>query len=797
MVESGQLNRVWSAAVSIFHEMRERRIIPAIGVYIGASWVVVEILDRLVERYLLSPYITDIAFWGLYSMLPAVFLMSWTHGRPGKDKTTRVEKVGVPINIIATLGLLITVFGGKDMGAAANLVTVANELGEQEQHYVPRDSFRRRTAVFFWENQSGDPELDWLQYGITDLLVQDLQQNPFLLVTSPWNNLANGFHARMKQAGFEDGLNLPLSLMREIAVSANRPYFLEGDLRRNGEQLEIAVRVWESETLTRLGEVREQGWDTLTLVDRLSEGVRDVLDVPSGKGRLADDLPLAETYGESEAAHKEYIAAMNVLLFENDWEASNAHYDRALEIDPDFVLAWFMKGVNQFEQGDIPGAQQSLAAAQKLDYRLPARDQVLLKGFTYRISGEQEKLEKFLRLQVRLQGDASSQRSLARFLMITGRLEEAKQAFKLAMEKDSSDLGGYHHLALLERATGNLDAAIDYARLYNEKKQEDTNGLILLGHLMIDAGDMESARDFYEQAQLLEDPPLAPTLSLALLAVRQGEWTSARSLLDEARSMAPTSIQMARVLQVEIMLEYRLGRIRKAIDLTSQQLEYTRQSIRPVQQVIAYSVPVVQYSLMLDDIDLAEETLQAAKPMLQAPMDQFLSFSEANILARKGEFEAAYAVLEKGRAAIELFKADYLAFQIPLTAGVIAAEQEEWTTAARQFEEAIHKAERSILGSELHMRMSLMYGACAEMHVRAGELDLAQEVLDVAFRRDSSAPGLWFARSLLQQARGNDQMALASVNYALAIWNEANPDYIDYQAAAALRDDLMAIPATN
>ena len=783
--------------MSIFHELRERRIIPAIGVYIGASWVVVEILDRLVERYLLSPYITDIAFWGLYSMLPAVLLISWTHGRPGKDKTTRLEKAGVPINLIATLGLLITVFGGKDMGAAADLVTVANELGEQEQHYVPRDSFRRRTAVFFWENQSGDPALDWLQYGITDLLVQDLQQNPFLLVTSPWNNRANGFHARMKQAGFEDGLDLPLSLMREIAVDANRHYFLEGDIQRNGEQLEITVRVWESDTLTRLGEVRQQGWDTLTLVDRLSEGVRDVLDVPSGKGRLFEDLPLAETYGESEAAHKEYIDAMNAVLFQNDWEASNTHYDRALEIDPAFVLAWFMKGVNQFDQGDIPGARQSLAEAQKLDYRLPERDQATLKGFTYRISGEQEKLEKFLRLQVRLQGDASSQRKLARFLMITGRLEEAKHAFKLAMEKDSSDLGGFHHLALLERATGNLDAAIDYAHRYNDKKQEDSTGLILLGHLMIDAGDMESARDFYEQAQLLEDPPLAPTLCLALLAVRQGEWTNARSLLDEARSMAPTSIQMARVLEVESMLEIRLGRITRAIELTEQQLEFTRQSIQPVQQVFAYSVPVVQYRLMLNDVERAEETLQTGQSMLQPPMDQFLSFSEAGILAKRGEFEASHAALEKGRAAIELFKADYLAFQVPLAAGTIAVEQEEWTTAARHFEEAIRKAEGSILGSELHMRMSLMYGACAAIHVRAGELDLAQEVLDAASRRDSSEPSLWFARSLLQQARGNTQMALASVNYALAIWSEADPEYVEYQAAVALRNDLMAFQAEN
>ncbi len=54
--------------------------------------------DQLVERYLLSPYLTDIVFWGLYSLIPAVVLVSWSYGRPGKDKATTAQKVGVPIS---------------------------------------------------------------------------------------------------------------------------------------------------------------------------------------------------------------------------------------------------------------------------------------------------------------------------------------------------------------------------------------------------------------------------------------------------------------------------------------------------------------------------------------------------------------------------------------------------------------------------------------------------------------------------------------------------------------------------
>jgi hypothetical protein len=127
-------------------EVRDRRILPAVGVYVASTWVLIEILDRLEERYLLTPYLTDIVFWGLYSLIPAVMLIAWTHGKPGKDKATRFEKVGVPINVIATLGLLITVFGGKDLNLTATQITVNNELGQQETHYIPSETYRRRMA---------------------------------------------------------------------------------------------------------------------------------------------------------------------------------------------------------------------------------------------------------------------------------------------------------------------------------------------------------------------------------------------------------------------------------------------------------------------------------------------------------------------------------------------------------------------------------------------------------------------------------------------------------------------------
>ena len=61
-------------------ELRERRVLPAIGVYVASSWVAIEILDRLTERYGLSPYLTDLVFWGLFSLIPAVCILAWAFG---------------------------------------------------------------------------------------------------------------------------------------------------------------------------------------------------------------------------------------------------------------------------------------------------------------------------------------------------------------------------------------------------------------------------------------------------------------------------------------------------------------------------------------------------------------------------------------------------------------------------------------------------------------------------------------------------------------------------------------------
>ncbi len=774
-------------------EMRQRRILPAVGVYVASSWVLIEILDRLVERYLLSPYLTDIIFWGLYSLIPAVMLIAWTHGKPGKDKATRLEKVGVPINLIATLGLLISVFGDKDLDLAATQITVNNELGQQETHYIPSETFRRRMVVFFWENESGDPELDWLQYGITELLVQDLQQDPFVLATSPWDNFGNGFYAQLKQAGFSDGLDIPRTLMRKIAGQANRQYFIEGSLNKETDEYVLTARIWDTQTMAKVAELTESSWDIYSAIDNLSSEIRDALEVPEGSSRMAEDIPLTETYGESEAALKAYIQGLNARLFDNDFEAANRFFDQAVSIDPNFVMAWFLKAVNMVESGNLPAAQEALSKAQALDYRLPTRDRIQLKRIIYRLAGEHEKLMKFLLLQTQIRDDATSHNSLATMYMISGELENAKTEYLLALDRDALNVGIFLRMSALERATGNIEASIDYAHRYQQEKPEDIEANIQLGDLLRDSGELEAAKEHYKQAQVLQNAPVEPTLKLSVIASLKGDINAARDYLAEAEAYAQTPMDKVKVRQCAAQLEFRLGRVHEAIRQTEAQEEFLLQSRGTWEVTLNVYTPLIEYYIMLGDFDSAWDALNTAKSLLTPPLDKFLGFSEALIHAKEKDVDAALISLQHAEEIIDQLQLKFLQFEVYFIRARISEAEGDYEAMAKLNLKAIEHLNRSVVAGDLRLVVPLIFARVADAQIIIGNLDAAEQAIEAGSRADPSEPMLWLARARLQRARNMPQLALASVNYALAIWKDADENFIMAKKARVLSGELQRV----
>ena len=148
---------------SFFKDLIHRRVLQIIGVYIAVSWGVIQFLDWIVNRYLLSPYLVDLAMVILMSLIPSTLIVAYFHGRPGRDRWKKSEKIGIPVNIMITALLVLFIFSDKDLSKVSEQVTLEDETGKRIERTIPKTRFRKKIVLFYFKNETGDSSLDWLQ----------------------------------------------------------------------------------------------------------------------------------------------------------------------------------------------------------------------------------------------------------------------------------------------------------------------------------------------------------------------------------------------------------------------------------------------------------------------------------------------------------------------------------------------------------------------------------------------------------------------------------------------------------
>ena len=98
-----------------------------LAIYGAGCWTVVQIVEWIIDRYLISPHLTDLCLIGMLSFIPSVAIIAYFHGTPGRDKWHPIEKIGIPINIIASVLILFIAFYPKDLGAITETVIVEDD----------------------------------------------------------------------------------------------------------------------------------------------------------------------------------------------------------------------------------------------------------------------------------------------------------------------------------------------------------------------------------------------------------------------------------------------------------------------------------------------------------------------------------------------------------------------------------------------------------------------------------------------------------------------------------------------
>ena len=173
---------------SIASDLFERRVPQFVGLYFAVSWGIIQFMSWLVDRYLLSPHLVDLSLAIGLSMIPSILILAYFHGRPGKDKWNRIEKIVVPANLIISGIILVIFFYPKNLGAITKDITIEDFSGNKITKTIIKSEFRKSYVIFNFENNTANSSNDWLGKGIRFALSSDLSQDIYLSIGFPLRN---------------------------------------------------------------------------------------------------------------------------------------------------------------------------------------------------------------------------------------------------------------------------------------------------------------------------------------------------------------------------------------------------------------------------------------------------------------------------------------------------------------------------------------------------------------------------------------------------------------------------------
>jgi tetratricopeptide (TPR) repeat protein len=758
-------------------ELFRRRIPQILGAYLIGSWAVLEFADWAVNRYLLSPYLVDFAFALLALMAPSVLLLAWFHGAPGRDSWSRVEKIGIPLNLAVAGIVLFGVFQGRDLGAATTTVVVADEEGNELERVVPKSEFRRKVALFPFDNVSADTSLGWLQHGLPLAIYHDLRQDIFFDVQH-----AAYFAERLREAGFTAGVDVPLSLQREIARDTHRNYFLTGAITQAEGEIVVETSLYDAARGRLVSEAAASGNDPLALADLLSLQLKRDLEIPAQHVEESTDLPVAELVTASRSAFRDYVEGFRAVVLEGDWERAIRAANNARAADPSFAYAHMLAyQVLLLGNRGLEG-QEAVKAAVEHDYRLAERDGFAAKISYYHIVRRDiEKAVAVARMQTELfPDDVEGHASLAQLLAVQNDRPAAIAEYETILELDPSQYDVLQTIGGLYESMGEFESALDYYGRYVERFPDSERSFRVVGDLYRQLGEHEQARANYERALLVDPGSVESLIALGSLEHTTGRMQEAEARYEEAFEAASTSEQRAAVFEgLQEFYNWR-GQVRDAIEQRARRIEALQGSTHPPVQTAVHRLLSLDLFVRAGEPAAALDSLAAIQASFEPPWDLLGSLGAVVVFSELEDDERLSEAIKALNRMITALGYEYIRTLALWTEGRLNELQGDCESGLEKYSAAL---ELTPAQASLHTEI----GRCER---KLGRLAEATASLGRTLRVWPADAEALLELALVREEAGDREAALEQVNAALEVWAEADPGFEPAAEARALQTRL-------
>jgi serine/threonine protein kinase/tetratricopeptide (TPR) repeat protein len=470
---------------------------------------------------------------------------------------------------------------------------------------VVTSSGRKVVAVLYFKNMSQDPALDWLNGGLTEMMITNLGQVEGMEVLS-----TERIATIRKRLNIRPDQELPADVTPEVAREAAADAYVTGALVRLGpSRLRVDVHLQEVSTGKIVFTDKLESSDMngiFSMVDSMTLQVAEHLLQPQIPG-VAPNIEQVAT--SNVQAFRHYRACVD---YHDKFEFAKAvrECEEATRLDPQFALAYLQLVLSHMKQGEEDEAIAVIAQLEPLQNRLSRIRRMELQYWKSILVLDFE--GSILQLEAMLQESPHDQRARIELSVHVGWRDpdRAVAILRQGLILDPKDWGYWNQLAYAESVAGHESAALEACDRYEAAVGPN------VANVWSDRGDVFYYFGRYDQAAVayLKMRQLDPTFagdggaaSLSSVYSAQGKVAEAERELrkHQRETKNADSFLQSQMLQDRGEPEAALVLIRKSIE------EAMRKGRRTAALYTLYFF--TNYSLVFGDLDSGIEFVRSQK----------------------------------------------------------------------------------------------------------------------------------------------------------------------------------------
>ncbi len=758
------------AKVSVYEKLWQKKLVQILAFYLLISLLIRYLVSTLVSYFVLSPHITGLVWVVLLSLVPTVILVSWFYGE-ARSKWTAIEKIGLPLNLVFTILLVVFMFKGKDLGAATEMKFLKNEQGDTVGRVVGKSEFRKKIALFFFENKSNDKSLNWMQYAIPTILDYDMSQNMFIQA-----HTASEYIIKLKEAGFYEGVGAPLMLQKSIAGYYNLNYFVTGSFKSIDKTFIVNTLIYETGSGNLISEFEVEGLSLFEIIDQISVSLRDALELPSYQIEGTKDLSVSAIYTSSLKAAAYFSKANIEIILNNNWDKAIEYTKQAIGEDPGFAMAYLTQAEYYFNNNKMDEAESSLRNVMDNIYKLPERQQFYAKFCSYVLKQEPDKAIAVLEMWSDLfPRDIEAHDILATRYQYKNMFAKAMEEYRAILSLDPYQTKYISFIGDLYQAIGNYDSSLFYFRRYEGLNPGDYKAYWNLGELYLNMAEFDLAAKNLDKALLIELAEINVSLLRIEVDMRLGEFEKCGEQYLELLENCKTINDSCKVYEALSNFFEILGQSTKSLYYHRKFEDGIEKFENPLTYMVNRLFNIDKY-VQAGRANDAFSILKELGTKFQPPIDKVVAFGYMFYYIEVDSAENAETYVPQAKDLSISFGEEILLSNIYYAEGRINELKGNYEKALESYTK-YHKNQPLEIG--VHRLM-------ARCQRKLGDLDDAEKNILIALKHRPSYPKINFEAALLYKAKDKPGKSNEYLQRALQTWKDADESFSPAKLAREL-----------